>query len=75
MGNFLLTAERTTIEWVIDYLTKGGSDKPLDEKAADELSKHYSTFGYDSEIKLREDLRDAPVITLLTIALHWDDRT
>jgi len=75
MGNFLLAGERTTLEWVATYLEKGGSDHPLDEKAADELSKHYSTFGYDSEVKMREDLRDAPVTTLLGVILYMDDRT
>lgn len=75
MGNFLLTAERTTIDWVVDYLSKGGSDRPLDEKAADELSKHHATFGYDSEVEMRQDLRDAPVTTLLQVIQYFDDRT
>lgn len=74
-ANFLLTAEKTSIQWVLDYLTRGNGAGVLDEKAADELSKNHATFGYNSEIKMREELRDRPIVTLLTVILYFNSRT
>jgi hypothetical protein len=63
----LNTHERTIIEWVLKYQNSpaGAYEKPLDGKSAEELSKIYSRFGYASQIKFLEDLRDAPFSTLL----------
>lgn len=74
MANFLLTAERTTFDWLLEYLNGAGLEKPIDEKVVDELSKHHATFGYDSEVKLREDFRDTPFTTLIQIIINLDDR-
>jgi 3-hydroxyisobutyrate dehydrogenase-like beta-hydroxyacid dehydrogenase len=75
-NNFLLAAEKTQITEVLDYLDKAGLEKPaIDETATDKLAKNHSTFGYPSEILLREDLRDRPVATLLRIILYLNVRT
>jgi len=59
--------------WVRDYLKNASTDKPVDEKAADELGRLHAKFGYNSEVKFREDMRDAPVTTLLAALVYLND--
>lgn len=68
----LSTDEATTLENLVDYLTKAGVDVPMDEVVAKGLSRMHDTLGYDSEIKFLEDFRDAPVRVLLNAILVLD---
>lgn len=70
----LTDAERAAIEYVVDYLRKASTDRPMDEISAGVLARHAVSFGFGSEIKLREALRDAPLLTLFQIFRYLDDR-
>lgn len=62
----LLTAvQQAVLDFVIDYLRKGNSGRyGLDERAATKFSTLYLVFGYSSQIKFLEALRDEPVLTI-----------
>lgn len=60
----LTTANKALIQQLIDYMA-GEYEKPLDDRVAHDLSTCHAAFGYDSQIKYLEDLRDAPFSTLL----------
>lgn len=65
MAAFLTTDESDSLDWIVDYLENAGTDRPVDDKVAEQLSRMHDSFGWDSEVKFREDLRDAPVLTLI----------
>lgn len=69
----LSTLARADVVYLIDYMRKAQLDHPLDHLTADLLSRHHVEFGYDSQIKMMEDLRDLPVVTLLSMMLHLSD--
>lgn len=77
-ANFLLANELADITYVINLLAGPGDslEKPfLGDQAYDILSRNFSTFGYTSQVKLKEDLKDKPVQTLLNIVLYFNSRT
>ena len=60
----LSESEKALIQSVIDY-NAGNYEKPLDHQTADRLSTLHAKFGFPSQIKFLEGLRDAPTSTLL----------
>ena len=70
----LTNDEIVSLEWIRDYLEAAGAPDsiPMPEEVAHRLSKHYANFGYTSQIKLLDDLHDAPVLTLIKIILALD---
>jgi len=60
----LTDAERARIQFVITYFQQN-YEKPIDQLAADALKGLHDRFGYSSEIKLLEALRDSPHTALL----------
>lgn len=66
----LSTQARADVVYLIDYISNSGSyGLPIDHKTADLLSRHYAEFGYVSQIKMLEYLRDQPTVTFLRILL------
>lgn len=70
MPTIFTAAEKSALEYVRNYLTRASTDRPLDDVSANVLSKYHARFGYDSEIKMREDLRDATTLTLIKVMLY-----
>jgi hypothetical protein len=74
MAAALTPSARATVVYLIDYISNSGSyGLPIDHNTADQLGRHYASFGYDSRIKFMEDLRDQPTVTFLSILLHLSD--
>lgn len=66
----LSTQARADVVHLIDYISNSGSyGLPIDHKTADLLTRHWVEFGYVSQIKFMEDLRDQPTVTFLRILL------
>jgi len=57
------------VQFVINYFAQN-YEKPIDQFAADALKELSTTFGFGSQIKFLEGLRDAPHTTLLQAMLN-----
>jgi hypothetical protein len=72
-----LTAEqRTKIQWVIDYMEKGGAPGHIDQTVSDQLASIFKTecgFVCGCPGSFAEGLHDTPITTLLRVILCVDE--
>lgn len=69
----LTTSQRATVQWVIDYMERGGAgNAPLDQKASDELARVFRNicgFTCGCPGSFQDELRDCSGCTLLKVLL------
>jgi len=77
MANFLKADELATLKYLVRYLTKAQTDKPVDQITADRLARSFRstmTITPPSEVVFRENMLNLPILTLLQLILDLNAR-